>query len=311
MQSQLTLRHEIEYTNPIPESPPQDVDPLEWILFDLKKGFCNYYASAEVVMLRSVGIPARMAVGFAEGVYDSESRTYSIRSLDTHAWPEVYFPGIGWVEFEPTGNQDPLIRPDRPEDEPLSEDDTQNELTNPETLNLLRDIEESELFPEDISIPEATPTLIDYRYFYLAAGAIMLALLWFINHKYAVIDNIPARLQRTYERNGGRAPAWLAHWARWAMLTPIERSFETINRSLRLLGESPAFHATPTERANSLAKKLPTATSNIETLLEQHQASLFTPNPGLVGRARRASLAIWLYTIQSILQKILYERPIE
>ena len=125
-----------------------------------------------------------MAVGFAEGVYDSESRTYSVRSLDTHAWPEVYFPGIGWVEFEPTGNQDPLLRPDRPEDEPLSEEDTRNELTASETLNLLRDVDEREaLFPEDIAIPEAEPTPIDYRYFYLVAAVILLTLFWFINRK--------------------------------------------------------------------------------------------------------------------------------
>ena len=304
------LRREIEYTNPIPESLPQDTDPIEWVLFDLKKGFCNYYASAEVVMLRSVGIPARMAVGFAEGVYDSESRTYSIRSLDTHAWPEVYFPGIGWVEFEPTGNQNPLIRPDRPEDEPQSEDDTQG-LTDSETLDRLRDIEERELFPEEITLPEVAPTPIGYRYIYLAVAAILLALFGFVNSKFAVIDSIPIRLQAAYERNGDSPPAWLTNWAHWATLTPIERSFETVNRSLRLLGEPPARYATPSERAKSLTKKIPNAASAIETLAEQLQTTLFTPNPGHAGRARRASFTIWLYTLQSMVEKIRYGRPIE
>jgi transglutaminase-like putative cysteine protease len=297
------LRREIEYVNPISETPPQDTDPLEWVLFDLKKGFCNYYASAEVVMLRSVGIPARLAVGFAEGVYDSESRTYSVRSLDTHAWPEVYFPGIGWVEFEPTGNQDPLLRPDRPEDEPLSEEDTRNELTASETLNLLRDVDEREaLFPEDIAIPEAEPTPIDYRYFYLVAAVILLTLFWFINRKYSFVDSIPYRLQKAYERNDGRVPGWIKNWSRWTSLSPIERSFETINRSLRLLGESPTVRATPLERADALVVKLPRAESAINTLTEQHQASLFTPTPGDERRARRASLAIWLYTLQAVTQ---------
>ena len=299
------LRREIEYVNPIPESPPQDADLLEWVLFDLKKGFCNYYASAEVVMLRSVGIPARMAVGFAEGVYDSESRTHSIRSLDTHAWPEVYFPGIGWVEFEPTGNQDPLIRPDRPEDEPLSEDDTQNELTDQETLNLLRDTEERELFPEDIAAPEAAPTPTDYRHIYLATAVILLTLFWFINRKFAVIDNVPIQLQRTYERNGGSSPAWLTNWAHWTALSPIERSFESINRSLRLLGEPQTMRATPSERAKALVQKLPRAASAIDTLTEQHLASLFTPKPGDAGRAQRASIVIWLYTIQTFIQNFM------
>jgi hypothetical protein len=140
---------------------------------------------------------------------------------------------------------------------------------------------------------------------------ILTGVLWFINNRYAVIDRMPVYLQAAYERNGGRAPAWLANWARWALLTPIERSFETVNRSLRLLGETPASYATPAERAKSLEKRLPVAASFIETLLNQHQASLFTPDPGQPGLARRASLHIWYLTLQSILQRFLYGRPIE
>lgn len=300
------LRTEIEYTNPMPESPPRNVDPLEWILFDLKQGFCNYYASAEVVMLRSIGIPARLAVGFAEGVYDSESRTYSVRSLDTHAWPEVYFPGIGWVEFEPTGSQDPLIRPDRPEDAPISEEDMLNELIDPETQSLLRDIQEREaLFPEDITIPEGAPATIDYHYLYIVAGFLLLVTFWLINRKYSVIDNIPMRLQRAYERSDGRAPEWIRNWARWTSLSPIERSFETINLSLRLLAPPPALRATPSERADALAQKLPRAASAINSLTEQHLASLFTPTPGDARRAQHASILIWLYTLQTIIQNFM------
>ena len=67
-------------------------------------------------MLRSIGIPARMAVGFAEGespsdLNDSKSISYTVLNRDAHAWPEVYFPGIGWVEFEPTVSQNPIVRP--------------------------------------------------------------------------------------------------------------------------------------------------------------------------------------------------------
>ncbi len=71
-----------------------------------------YYASAETLMLRSIGIPARMAVGFVEGAYDEVERKYTVAYKDSHAWPEVYFPGIGWVEFEPTSNQFPIERPE-------------------------------------------------------------------------------------------------------------------------------------------------------------------------------------------------------
>jgi hypothetical protein len=147
--------------------------------------------------------------------------------------------------------------------------------------------------------------------FYLIVAILLVSLVWLLNRQYAVFDQIPIRLQTAYERNGESPPVWLSNWAHWAMLTPIERSFETVNRCLRLLGETPTIHSTPSERAKSLAKKLPNAANTIETLTEQLQATLFTPNPGHVGRARRASLTIWLYTIQSIFHKILYGSPIE
>lgn len=297
------LRREIEYANPLPESPPDNTDPLEWILFDLKQGFCNYYASAEVVMLRSIGIPARMAVGFAEGAFNSDDNLYYVRNLDTHAWPEVYFSGIGWVEFEPTGNQQPLVRPDRPEESPQPEDDIPGgNLIDPAALNPLQSLDEIDPnLPEDISLPNAASTT-DYRYLYITATVLLLAALWFINRKYAVIDNLPVRLQKTYERNDGQAPAWIKNWARWTALSPIERSFETINRSLRLLDAPPALRATPSERADALALKLPSAASAISTLTDQHLASLFTPQPGDANRAQRASIVIWLYTLQTIIQ---------
>jgi transglutaminase-like putative cysteine protease len=307
------LRREIEYANPLPETPPEGEDPIEWILFDLKQGFCNYYAAAEVLMLRSIGIPARMAVGFAEGAFDQEANVYIVRGLNAHAWPEVYFPGIGWVEFEPTGNQEPLSRPNRPEDISRSEDDrTGGPLNNPDLrgddpdfgLQALQLAEEIELAPDQ-------PVPLNPLLYYIPVTIILVAAFWFVNHRYAVINRFPVFLQTAYERNGGNAPAWLANWARWTMLTPIQRSFETINRSLRLLGASPAFHDTPVERAESLSKKLPAAASSIEIVLNQHQASLFTPTPGNPGLAQRASLNIWYLTLKSIVQRFLYGRPIE
>ncbi len=103
------LRNNIDYQEQIP-NPPKNQDPIEWFLFDLKQGFCNYYASAEVLMLRSIGIPARMVFGYAQGEEDLDDITYTVRRKQSHAWPEVYFNGIGWVEFEPTAGQPVLSR---------------------------------------------------------------------------------------------------------------------------------------------------------------------------------------------------------
>lgn len=104
------LRSNIEYSRVI-QAPPTGQDPLSWFLFDYRIGFCNYYASAEVMLLRSLGIPSRIAVGYAMGEYDSSNNVYDVHAIDSHAWPEVYFPGYGWVPFEPTVSQPVLRRP--------------------------------------------------------------------------------------------------------------------------------------------------------------------------------------------------------
>jgi len=297
------LRSEIAYVNPMPIPPPENSDPLEWVLFESKQAFCNYYATIEVLMLRSIGIPARLAVGFSEGEFD-DSEHYTIRSLDAHAWPEVYFPGIGWIEFEPTGNQSPLLRPDTPE--PI---DSGN--LNPLDKIRAADILERGPIPdnpnrgleEDVEIPTASNQGAGRFIFPLGITAILLSIMWLFDRKYAMIHRFPSKLQAAYERNGGQAPLWIIRWARWNLLTPIERSFETINRSLHLLGEIPPISDTPTERAHTLGQKLPNASDAIQTLVIEHQASLFTPTPGHVGRARRASLVILLYTFRMILQR--------
>ena len=104
------LRTNIQYNEAIP-APPKGSDPMEWFLFERREGYCNYYASAMILMLRSQGIPARMAAGFAMGTWDADRSAYLVRERDAHTWVEVYFPGSGWVEFEPTADEAPLDRP--------------------------------------------------------------------------------------------------------------------------------------------------------------------------------------------------------
>ncbi len=84
------------------QAPPTGRDPVEWFLFESHTGFCTYYASAMITMMRSLGVPARLAVGFAPGRYDDARDEWIVEARHYHAWPELYFPGFGWVEFEPT-----------------------------------------------------------------------------------------------------------------------------------------------------------------------------------------------------------------
>lgn len=85
--------------------PPAGVDPIEYFLYAVQAGYCDYFASAMVVMLRSLGIPARVVSGYAQGEQTAATDTYLVRNRHAHTWVEVFFPNIGWVEFEPTANQ--------------------------------------------------------------------------------------------------------------------------------------------------------------------------------------------------------------
>ena len=98
------LRENYEYSTSIGQ-PPQGRDRVAWFLFENKKGYCEYYASAMIVMLRSLDIPARFAAGYAPGTYDAATGEFVVRESAAHAWPEVYFPGYGWIQFEPTPSQ--------------------------------------------------------------------------------------------------------------------------------------------------------------------------------------------------------------
>jgi len=90
---------------------PVGRDTVDYFLFDLRRGYFDYHASAMVVMLRSIGIPSRLAVGYVleEADRDPDSKTYLVTERSAFAWPQAYFPGLGWIDFNPTPTQ-PLVR---------------------------------------------------------------------------------------------------------------------------------------------------------------------------------------------------------
>lgn len=105
------LRTNILYNDQI-DAAPEGVDPVHYTLFDIREGYCNYYAAAMAVMLRSQGVPARVVSGYALGEYDEPTGSYRVRSSNLHTWVEVYFPGYGWIQFEPTASIPAFDRPD-------------------------------------------------------------------------------------------------------------------------------------------------------------------------------------------------------
>jgi hypothetical protein len=82
--------------------PPNSKDPLATFLFDVRRGHCEYFASAMTIMLRTLQIPARLVNGFRTGEYNRIGNDFTVRQYDAHSWVEAYFPPYGWVEFDPT-----------------------------------------------------------------------------------------------------------------------------------------------------------------------------------------------------------------
>src|SRR5207247_8905128 len=83
------------------ESPPRRTLPLRAFLFRDRAGYCQQFSGAMALMLRTIGIPARVAAGFSPGVPNQHGSGWLIRDLDAHSCVEVYFTGVGWVPFEP------------------------------------------------------------------------------------------------------------------------------------------------------------------------------------------------------------------
>ncbi len=93
-------RH-LHYSTSIPPLPPGH-DAVNTFLFQDRTGYCEQISTALAVMLRTLGVPTREAVGYVPGSYDALTGLYTVTASDAHAWVQVWFPGVGWLSFDPT-----------------------------------------------------------------------------------------------------------------------------------------------------------------------------------------------------------------
>ena len=292
------LRANLKYAPTIPAA-PRNRDALEWVLFEHKQAYCVYYASAEVLMLRSLGIPARMAVGFAEGTPETVQEnitnefiptSYTVIKKNAHAWPEVYFPGIGWVEFEPTANQAALSRPLPPVDPSENNANPVSPLRNEDSNDFAgRDPLDEEGLTEDAQ--PTTPT-VSLGWYLIPLFITLAVLTFFLGRRYNLPTRVPVFVRATLERTGMQVPTWVVRWEYWTGLSPIARDFESINFGLRVLDQAAPISSTPAERAEALAKLLPHLGDTIKILLDEHQTSLYTSRTADANRARRSAFQI-------------------
>jgi len=308
------LREEIEYLEVIDE-PPSDRDLMEWFLFEYKKGFCNYYATAQVLMLRSLGVPARIAVGFAQGTFNEEAKHFEIREKDSHAWPEVFFPEIGWVEFEPTASL-PMqewievspVEPDLdavgplflPEDRPLLDFEALDERFDPES---------SEFPYGEILIPEAR----SYTWLWFIAGLIAVGGAGFLlakRHPEWFAESLPLKLERGLKSMGFEPPSIVQLWARQMELHPIERMFSHVLWMIKLLRLDSTTGTTPHEQVKQLIAGVPDASEPASVLLNQYQLAVYSTHPFDLTQARQAYLQLWQVVVRSVTRRVFKWLPV-
>jgi transglutaminase-like putative cysteine protease len=301
------LRSAITYS-PTVEPPPEGTDPLVWFLFDSRTGFCNYYATAEVLLLRSAGIPARMVVGFAQGEYEPPDK-YTIREKDAHAWPEVYFPGVGWVEFEPTGSQPVLdrLRGTTPTGQPLiptplNVGDNAGKPSNPAEEN-----------GAGSGSGEPPNSLLRLMLFFGLLVVIMVGVV--AAYTSGLLDKIIWRTRKIVGKPlpilltdactdlAIPPPAWLSRWAYFIGLKPIERSFRVVFQSLHWLGAQPLPAQTPAEAAAALTACLPEAAEEIHSLLREYQLALYSQRHYNLIIARRAIESIRRQALRTVFRQ--------
>ncbi len=315
------LRENIQYDQTV-SKPPADQDRIDWFLFDYKRGFCNYYATAEVILLRSLGIPARMAVGFAQGQEEinaspqalppgalqeiqqneATTSTFVVRQNNAHAWPEVYFPNIGWVIFEPTVSQTAFARPAGAVDTSYS----QIQAGRGHAPNIPQELDTPRQLPDHSSstTPSAPKSFWTTGYIILFVLAqfvigITIIIIWQVLRGvrlYSFLERVsiqvPVTVEKGFRRLGIPPPKFLSNWIFYLQLPPISRDYLEINHALNRVGATTSPQDTPTERANLLTASLPNATMHTDNLLLEYQRSVYSRHPGNREIARLSALEI-------------------
>jgi transglutaminase-like putative cysteine protease len=265
----------LKYSTHVPV-PPADKDWVSFLIFDSKEGYCDYFATAMTVMLRAVGIPARVANGYVTGDFDQQTQSYIVSERHAHTWTEVYFPKYGWVTFEPSANRPEPVRLETP--------------IVPFTPSEIDDVLGSEIYDDgflddidDFDYPYQTPQLPPVQAgpnpFVIVGGAILGILL--------VLALCLSFL-----------------WVRgMAGLPLVARTYGQVVRLASWCGLGPRKAQTPYEYTNELAETVPAVREPLRTVADAYVAGAYggrTFDGDALGRVRAAGSEIRRILLSSV-----------
>lgn len=244
-------------------------------------------------MLRSLGIPARLVAGYAQGTWDPEQQLYTVIGKDSHAWPEVYFPNLGWIVFEPTVSQPMVSFPSGNNNsgdsdftpqggrEAYDSDYAPPQGTNPGEEYMRQN-------QGDMGeLPGAAPSPWLIGFLVVLVLAVVVGYLEWRRRKVTSLP-LPAWWERTLDDRGWRTPQWLRMWSRNSLRTPMENLFANVGTMLRIWGQNVDPAQTPAEQVTLLVSVVPSLKDSASALLEEYERSMYSPYPANTVRARQA-----------------------
>lgn len=265
-------------------APPPGVNGVNYFLFDVQEGYCDYYASSFAMMARTLGIPARVSAGYSQGEYLPEANVYRVREYNGHSWPELFFPGYGWIEFEPTAAELEIVRERRPDSQPQSTPDPFSDILEEDVLGPEQQTDAGGAAPP-ASAPDQPVTADSSQRLGLwiglaALAALLLAVLVWRRRQPAARRTVertlldPLFTTKLYGR--------LLQWAQWLRL-PLLAS------------------QTPNEQAAALVAAIPEGQAAIQSITDLYVEDLYSPH-GPDQRKSEQALVAWS-SLQPLLRR--------
>jgi transglutaminase-like putative cysteine protease len=258
------LRANTRYDLDVPRD-PEGVDAVDHFVFETRRGYCEQIATSMAVMLRTLGIPARLVTGYGPGDRNPLTGYFEVRQSDAHAWVEVFYPGVGWVPYDPTFGV--------PEAAPSA---ASRFMAGPVFAAIGRFVSTVVAPPRNAAAGTAARAVADAGALVLRVWPILLGALFALG--FALVA-----ARRVRRRRGAVEAA-----------TPMEAAFLGLTDTLEHAGHARAPHTTPSEyldelgRDSMLAAEVIAAAEIVVRTFERERFALTKPTERDVAEAREA-----------------------